>query len=98
MLSMNFLRVVAGVPEIKVGNPDYNKEKICQLWNEIEKVSPDLVVFPELTITGYSCGELFNQKILYKSALEALKEILTFSKNMSSILILGSYLNIHNKL
>lgn len=98
MLSMNFLRVVAGVPEIKVGNPDYNCEKICELWKESAKDNPDIVLLPELSLTGYSCGELFNQKILYKSSLEAFKKILCFSKDMTSVLIFGSYLNINNKL
>ncbi len=98
MLSMNFLRVVAGVPEIKVGNPDYNCEKICELWKESAKDNPDIVLLPELTLTGYSCGELFNQKILYESSLEAFKKILCFSKDMTSVLIFGSYLNINNKL
>jgi NAD+ synthase (glutamine-hydrolysing) len=98
MNSMNFLRVGAAVPEIKIGNPDFNTEKICELWDEIEKKQVDIVVFPELTISGYSCGELFNQDILYQNSLKGLEKIISHSKNKNSIIIVGTYLNIENKL
>ena len=98
MNSMNFLRVGAAVPEIKIGNPDFNTEKICQLWDEIEKKQVDIVVFPELTISGYSCGELFNQDILYQNYLKGMWKIVNHSKNKNSIIIVGSYLNLENKL
>lgn len=98
MKSMNFLRIAACVPETKVGNPNYNVEKICTLWDEVEKEQADIVVFPELAIPGYSCGELFNQKTLYENSLQGIEKILLYSKNKKSILICGSYLNIENRL
>lgn len=98
MNSMNFLRVAAGVPKTKIGNPNYNTEEICNLWDEIDKEQADIIVLPELAIPGYSCGELFKQKALYDSSLLGLQKILLHSQNKKSILITGSYLNIDNKL
>lgn len=98
MNSMNFLRLVAAIPENKIANPDYNIKKINQLWDEIEAQQADIVVFPELAISGYSCGELFKQKTLYENSMLALGQLLVSSENKSSILIIGSYLNIDNVL
>lgn len=98
MNSLNFLRLVAAIPENKIANPDYNIKKINQLWDEIEAQQADIVVFPELAISGYSCGELFKQKTLYENSMLALGQLLVSSENKSSILIIGSYLNIDNVL
>lgn len=98
MNTMNFLRVAAVVPEMKIANPEYNSDKICQLWDEIDKEQVDILVFPELGIPGYSCGDLFTQKALYDNSLLAIEKIVRYSEEKNSILIVGSYLNIENKL
>lgn len=98
MNTLNFLRVAAVVPEMKIANPEYNSDKICQLWDEINKEQVDILLFPELGIPGSSCGDLFMQKSLYDNSLLALEKIVCYSEDKNSILIIGSYLNIKNKL
>lgn len=98
MEQFNYVRVAAAVPETKVANPAFNVQKILDLWDELEKKEADIIVFPELCIPGYSCGELFNQKMLQDSSSEALKILLEASKSRDAIVILGSIFNFNDVL
>lgn len=63
-----FLKVAAATPDIRVADVAYNTEKICSLIDEAVDAGAKLVVFPELCVTGYTCGDLFAQDILLKEA------------------------------
>lgn len=79
-----YIKVAAVTPKVKVADPVYNGQVIFQKLREAEEERAVVVVFPELCITGYSCGDLFLQETLLKSAKEELIKIAedTNGKNM----------------
>ena len=83
-----FLRVAAATPEIRVADCSYNAEQIRQ---EIEKAPADtaLLVFPELCLTGYTCGDLFLQPTLLQAAEQALADLLGRTADCDTLLLIG---------
>ena len=79
-----FIKVAAATPKIRVADPVYNTKKIMEKMEEAEKQRAVVVVFPELCITGYSCGDLFFMESLLEEAKQSLIEIAegTAGKNM----------------
>ena len=63
-----FLKVAAATPDIRVADVAYNTGKICGLIDEAVEAGAKIVVFPELCVTGYTCGDLFSQEVLLKDA------------------------------
>ena len=63
-----FIRVAASTPEVKVADVEFNREQICAGIEEGRERGAKIMVFPELVLTGYTCGELFNQKPLLSKA------------------------------
>ena len=59
-----FLRVAAATPEVKVADVQFNREEICRLIGEGREKKAKIMVFPELCLTAYTCGDLFIQKPL----------------------------------
>ena len=57
-----FIKVAASTPEIRVADVDYNKELIVQGMDQAWKDGIQLLVYPELCLTGYTCGDLFWQE------------------------------------
>jgi NAD+ synthase (glutamine-hydrolysing) len=70
-----FLRVAAAVPDIRVGDCARNADRILGLMARAEAEGVALLVFPELTLTGYTCADLFQQTTLQRGALEALARL-----------------------
>ena len=66
MNNYGFIRVAAAVPAIKVADTRHNTEEICSLIGKAQESQVSLVVFPELSITGSTCGDLFRQSMLSK--------------------------------
>ena len=77
-----FVRVAAATPKLRVADCQYNAEQIIELLGQAQSQSVDIVVFPELCITGYTCGDLFHTKTLQDAAMEALERILVASKTI----------------
>jgi NAD+ synthetase len=84
-----FLRVAAATPVIKVADCDYNSEKIMELIEKAESQGNKLIVFPELCITGYTCGDLFLQDTLLKGAAKSVLTIAEFTKNKEIVVVVG---------
>lgn len=93
-----FIRVAACVPEVSVGDTDANTGRIKQMLYVLTGSKPDLAVFPELCITGYTCGDLFFQRTLIKGALVSLKEIVILSREIDSVIAVGLPVEIENRL
>lgn len=93
-----FYRVASAVPRIKVANVKYNSEEIIRLSAAADKESASLILFPELSLTGYTCGDLFLQSRLQESVLEGLKEILQATASIDIILIVGFSLGYNNSI
>lgn len=93
-----FVRCGAIVPKLKVADIDFN---ICEIINQIkisEEKQIQIVCFPELSITGYSCGDLFHQDILIEKAKLGLEQILKETRNLNIISILGMPIKLENQL
>lgn len=79
-----YIKAAAVTPKIRVADPVYNGQMIFEKIREAEEEKAVVVVFPELCITGYTCGDLFLQETLLKCAKEELLKIAadTTGKNM----------------
>ncbi|HQF11857.1 MAG TPA: nitrilase-related carbon-nitrogen hydrolase, partial [Paludibacteraceae bacterium] len=73
--NFGFVRIAAAVPELKVSDILFNTEKIIELIHVAEENRAQVVCFPELCITGYTCADLFFQQQLQEEVLKALSEI-----------------------
>ena len=94
-----FLRVAAASPKLKVADCDYNTEEIKRVIKQAQQENVQIVCFPELCLTAYSCGDLFFQKALQQKALESLCELVRFLAERPSIItIVGLPLRIKNSL
>ena len=78
---LDYIRIACAVPKVKVGNVKQNSEDICARIAESYEKQVDVLVFPELAVTGYTCADLFFQDVLLKSALDGLKQIVLFTKD-----------------
>ncbi len=76
MTHHGFLRVAAAVPTLRVADCDFNARQILELLARAEAERVDLLVLPELALTGYTCADLFQQPALQRGALEALAGLL----------------------
>ena len=81
-----FVRVAAASPRLKVADCDYNTSQIKQLIDEAAKQNVQFICFPELSITGYTCADLFFETVLQRKALVALMELVGFMKDKTSII------------
>ena len=88
-MNFGFVRVAAAVPSVKVADVRYNVEQIKNIILDAEKQNVEVVVFPELCITGYSCQDLFYQKLLLNQAEEAVKELIEFTNGKRVVTIVG---------
>lgn len=93
-----FLKVSAATPKIKVGDCGYNTIEICKIIDEVYKKGVQLVVFPELCITGYTCSDLFWQDTLLQNAKTSLVRIAEHTINKEIVAIVGLPYVIKNKL
>ena len=84
-----FLKVAAATPDIRVGDVGYNTEKICGLIDEAADAGAKIVVFPELCVTGYTCGDLFTQDVLLAAARRGLHRIAAHTKEKDALIFIG---------
>ena len=84
-----FYRVAACVPEVKPGDVDYNVSKILEKLEEAYELSPAVIAFPELSVTGYSCQDLFFQKPLIEATKKGLSTILAATFERNEVIIVG---------
>ena len=94
----DFYRVAAAVPDLKVADVSYNKNKIIEKIDEAFKEGVNLVAFPELAITGYTCGDLFFQKSLMDRCKTAIKDLMAVSSILDMVIIIGAPLSVNNQL
>ena len=93
-----FIRVAASTPEVKVADVEYNREQICCRIIEGRERGAKIMVFPELVLTGYTCGELFNQKPLLTKAREEVKKLVDFTAGSDMLVFAGVPWEYNNKL
>ena len=90
MKNYGFIRTAAAVPTVKVADTVYNTAEICRLAGEAFEKEVSLVVFPELSLTGSSCGDLFQHSMLLKTAEDGVKSILEFTRGKAMTMVVGA--------
>lgn len=84
-----FIRVCAATPDIRVADCAYNEKNIMNLMDEAYEKQVSVLVFPELCITGYTCGDLFLQDVLLKAAQDSLRHIAAHSAGKNMLVFVG---------
>ena len=97
-MKQGFVKVAAVTPSIKVADVDHNLKEICRMIDETVENGAKIIAFPELCVTGYTCGDLFSQDILLKKAKEALKEIVAHTEGKDALIFVGLPYVVRNKL
>lgn len=88
-MKYGFVRVGAYTPEIKVADVNFNASKIKEGIIEAEKAGAEVLVFPELSLTGYTCADLFYSDVLLSAAKTALTDIARFTENKEMLIFVG---------
>ena len=98
MMRDGCIRVAAATPEVRVADVEFNREQICGKIREGRERGAKIMVFPELVLTGYTCGELFIQKPLLTKTKEELKKLADFTKGSDMLVFAGLPWEYNNKL
>lgn len=98
MNEYGYVKVGASTLELKVSDTIYNVQMIKKQIDEVVNKNIQIISFPELSITGYTCGDLFNQDILIDKSYEGLKDLVDYSKDKMIVIIVGSPIKCENKL
>ena len=85
-MNKGFLKISLISPKLQIGNPKFNIEEII---NSLRDNRSSIAIFPELSITGYSCGDLFFQKSLFDDSLNAIKNLLE-NNPFDGVIIIGA--------
>ncbi|MCI7310787.1 MAG: NAD(+) synthase [Prevotella sp.] len=93
-----YIKVASAIPAVKVGDCFFNTEEIKRQMLEAEKQGVEIVVFPELSITGYTCQDLFTQQLLIQKAEEAVQQLLSDTAQLDIIAIIGIPVAVKNML
>lgn len=88
-MKYGIIKVAAAVPAVKVANTEFNAAQIISAINHAAGNGVEIITFPELCITGYSCQDLFRSQLLLDSADKALRHILDATGNLDIIAIVG---------
>ena len=92
------VRVGAAVPSLALGNVKENMKRHLAMMREAKEKHVSIVTFPELSLTGYTCGDLFYQQTLVSSAEEFVLKIASCTRGLSTLLVFGSPLRKDGKL
>ena len=84
-----FITVAAAIPQVKVADCVYNTQQIESMIAQAEGKGVEVIVFPELSITGYTCQDLFRQHALIEQAETAVMMLLDFTRKLDVIAIVG---------
>lgn len=97
-MKFGFITVAAAIPSVKVADTEYNIKQIEDFVAQAEGRGVEIIVFPELSVTGYSCQDLFLQQLLVEQAEVAVMQLLDFSRKLDIICIVGAPVNISGSL
>lgn len=88
-MKYGFVRVAAAVPAVKVADCKFNAQQIETQIAIADGKGVQIIIFPELSITGYTCADLFGQTLLLEEAEIALMQIMNNTRQMDIISIIG---------
>lgn len=84
-----FIKVASAVPSVNVADCEYNVQQIENIIAQAEGKGVEVIVFPELSITGYTCQDLFRQSLLLEQAETSVLMLLDFTRNLDIVCIVG---------
>ena len=96
--NFGFVRVAAAVPQLRVADCRYNTERIKEQIDEAVEEGVQVICFPELSVTGYTCADLFFTQQLQQNALSALEDICDYTRQKPVIVLVGGPLKVDNNL
>ncbi len=88
-MNYGFVKVASAIPLVKVADCKYNCEQIQSLILQANNQQAEVVCFPELCLTGYTCADLFTQQLLLEEAEMQLINLMNFTRSMDVISIIG---------
>lgn len=88
-MDYGFVRVAAAVPELKVAGCSFNTVIIIDMIKEADKAGAQIIVFPELSVTAYTCSDLFQQQFLLDEASAGLGRIAESMRDLNILAIVG---------
>ena len=89
-MKYGFIKIATAIPAVRVGDVRYNVEQIESLVAQAEGNGVEIIVFPELSITGYSCQDLFRQQLLLEASEQGIMMLLDFTRKLDIISIVGA--------
>ncbi len=95
---LDYIRVAAAVPTVQVGNTTANVREILKETDEALSLGSEIIVFPELALTGYTCGDLFFQSTLHRGVADGLSQLADRTLGERFTLIVGAPLPIEGQL
>ena len=93
-----FIKTACVTPELKVADCEFNSNQIIKNIKEADNFGVTVCAFPELSITGYTCGDLFFQKVLLDKAISNLKRIINETADLNMINIVGLPISCNGKI
>ena len=90
MNNYGYIKVAAAIPSVRVGDCNYTVSEIEKMIISAEGAGVEIIVFPELSITGYTCQDLFRQEQLIDAAEMSIMKLLDFSRQLDIISIVGA--------
>ena len=97
-MKYGFVKVASAIPAVKVADCKFNAQQIETQIAIADGKGVQIIVFPELCITGYSCADLFGQTLLLEEAEIALMQIMNNTRQMDIISVVGMPLSVNNTL
>ena len=98
MKQYGFIRVAAATPRVKVADVAWNIEEICRMTEQAEQQRVSILVFPELSVTGYTCGDLFGTALLIDGAEKAVARLRDFTRGKYVTVVVGAPVRYNDKL
>ncbi len=98
MNNFGFVRVATAVPVIRLADCNYNVQQMKSMIDEAIEEGVEIICFPELSVTGYTCADLFFTRQLQSDALKALEELCTYTRNKPITVLVGAPLKADNNL
>ena len=97
-MNNGFVRVAAAIPELRVADCAFNVAAMADLVRQGEVEKAQVICFPELSITGYTCADLFFQQQLLTNAEKALNELQLLTFSTTAVIIVGMPVRVQNQL
>ena len=97
-MNNGFVRVAAAIPELRVADCAYNVTRMADLVRKGEEEKVQVICFPELSLTGYTCADLFQQQQLLSDAQKALNELQLLTFATTSVIIVGMPVRVQSHL